>query len=183
MTFRPQAEGILKPCGQDDKSWSEMIWKSLDLAIVPVGIEIKQHREKWLIGWGLSTGQLTIPKQRLGEAGGEAGGVHIPYWFHPDSQSQGVCKRLQSLCKFTPRVPQLLCLSRCSLSWVVLTPNCPLILCSFSWCQSLVLSNQEIRHLVHQLHPPPLHQPDSFNPQQEKNLDALHEVKKEGNVH
>ena len=82
------------------------------------------------------------------------GGVHIPYWFHPDNQSQGVCKRLQRLCKFTPRVPQPLCLSRCSLSWVVLTPNCPLILCSFSWCQSLVLSNQEIRHSVHHLHPP-----------------------------
>ena len=42
-----------------------LLLKSLDLATVPVGIKMKQHWEKRLVWWGLSSGQLRISKQRV----------------------------------------------------------------------------------------------------------------------
>lgn len=57
-------------------------------------------------------------------------------------------------CEIHPQGSQPLCLSRCSLSWVVWPPIVPLILCSFSWYQSLVLSSNQGNKTLSAASPP-----------------------------
>lgn len=50
IQFRPWAEGTLGTHRKDDTPWPDKIWGSVDLAIVPVGMEFQQHWEIWALG-------------------------------------------------------------------------------------------------------------------------------------
>lgn len=142
-----------------------MIWESLDLAIGPVGLECKQHWEKWFIEWDLSISQHeNISK-----------GCVCAWWV--------VCSLLTSHVPFT--ISHRLCVK--SYSYLAnsspgltatqfvldsLTPWFPLILVSAYVTSRSAVSNLEIRYSTDLFHFPFLHHPNCPNAQLWKNLDT-----------